>query len=77
MRNLTTTLEINALVEMAAHARLVASQSDNMNLVIASGEIVKSVEAMIDKTSYTPAEFHRMSIDRYKKLVEDQTKDVE
>ncbi|EJP81120.1 hypothetical protein [Bacillus cereus] len=77
MVNLTTTLEINALVEMAAHARLVASQSDNMDLVIASGEMVKSVEAMIANTSYTPAEFHRMSIDRYKKLVEEQTKDAE
>lgn len=76
MIKLTTTLEINALVEMAAHARLVASQSDNMDLVIASGEMVKSVEAMIDKTSYTDAEFYRMSIDRYKKLVEEQTKDA-
>ncbi|MCW1241889.1 hypothetical protein [Bacillus pretiosus] len=77
MRNLTTTLEINVLVEMAAHARLVASQSDNMDLVIVSGEMVKSVEGMIVKTSYTDAEFHRMSIDRYKKLVEEQTKDAE
>ncbi|MGQ0414721.1 hypothetical protein ACT4UL_02375 [Bacillus sp. HC-TM] len=77
MVKLTTTLEINALVEMAAHARLVASQSNNMDLVIASGELVKSIEAMIDKTSYTSAEFHRMSIDRYKKLVEEQTKDAE
>ncbi|HFR4151386.1 TPA: hypothetical protein ACHVJ6_005377 [Bacillus cereus] len=77
MVKLTTTLEINVLVEMAAHARLVASQSDNMDLVIASGELVKLIEAMIDKTSYTSAEFHQMSIDRYKKLVEEQTKDAE
>ncbi|MEC3196739.1 hypothetical protein P9Z84_29260 [Bacillus cereus] len=48
-----------------------------MDLVIASGEMVKSVEAMIENTSYTDAEFHRMSIDRYKKLVEEQTKDAE
>ncbi len=70
MRNLTTTLEINALVEMAAHARLLASQSDNMDLVISAGEAVKSVESMIGNTSYTEAEFHRMSIDRYKNLIE-------
>ncbi|PKJ52657.1 MULTISPECIES: hypothetical protein [Bacillus] len=68
-----TTTEISAMTELVAHARLLASTSNNTHLIRGAVDIIEMADHMIKETNYSKEELETISLMRLRKLKQEQT----
>ncbi|PFQ72391.1 hypothetical protein COK15_28040 [Bacillus cereus] len=68
-----STTEISAMTELVAHARLLASTSNNTHLIRGAVDIIEMADHMIKETNYSKEELETISLMRLRKLKQEQT----
>ncbi|WP_431819230.1 hypothetical protein LWL40_27685 (plasmid) [Bacillus thuringiensis] len=68
-----STTEISAMTELVAHARLLASTSNNTHLIRGAVDIIEMAEHMIKETNYSKEELETISLLRFRNLKKEQT----
>ncbi|MDA2128700.1 hypothetical protein BK703_16650 [Bacillus thuringiensis serovar silo] len=68
-----STTEISAMTELVAHARLLASTSNNTHLIRGAVDIIEMADHMIKETDYSKEELETISLMRLRKLKQEQT----